>query len=201
MTSNAFSSHWAHFCAKPDGRSSGPRIMTKISRSSFLAKLGTIMLIGLLVSGPSVAQSASKIGFVDPVRLIEQAPQGVTALAALEEEFRSRDQDLKLRHGQIQDMEADLEKNILIMDATTAQARQREIENLKRRLARDQQEAREDYNLRRNEELAKLQALVREVIVELSRAGDYDLVVEQAVYVSEAVNITDLVLERLAQLP
>ena len=159
------------------------------------------MLIGLLVSGPSVAQSASKIGFVDPVRLIEQAPQGVTALAALEEEFRSRDQGLKLRHGQIQDMEADLEKNILIMDATTAQARQREIENLKRRLARDQQEAREDYNLRRNEELAKLQALVREVIVELARAGDYDLVVEQAVYVSEAVNITDLVLERLAQLP
>ena len=175
--------------------------MTRFSKVSFFAKMSAIAMTGLLVSGLSVAQSASKIGFVDPVRLIEQAPQGVTALAALEEEFRSRDQDLKSRHGQIQDMEADLEKNILIMDSTAAQARQREIENLKRRLARDQQEAREDYNLRRNEELAKLQALVREVIVELSRAGGYDLVVEQAVYVSEAVNITDLVLKRLAQLP
>ena len=175
--------------------------MTGFSRTAFFAKLGAIAIVGLLVSGPSIAQSAFKIGFVDPVRLIEQAPQGATALTALEDEFRSRDQDLKLRHGQIQDMEADLEKNILIMDATTAQARQREIENLKRRLARDQQEAREDYNLRRNEELARLQALVREVIVELARAGGYDLVVEQAVYVSEAVNITDLVLERLAQLP
>ena len=175
--------------------------MTRSSRSSFPAKLGVIALIAALVSGPSAAQSPSKIGFVDPVRLIEQAPQGVTALAALEEEFRSRDEDLESRHGQIQDMEADLEKNILIMDATSAQALQREIENLKRRLARDQQEAREDYNLRRNEELAKLQALVREVIVELARAGNYDLVVEQAVYVSDAVNITDLVLERLAQLP
>ena len=97
-------------------------------------------------------------------------------------------------------MEADLEKNILVMDATSAQARQREIESLKRRLVRSQQETREDYNLRRNEELAKLQTLVREVIVELARAGDYDLVVEQAVYVSEAINITDLVLERLAEL-
>jgi len=67
-------------------------------------------------------------------------------------------------------------------------------------LARSRQELREDYNLRRNEELAKLQTLVREVIVELARAGDYDLVVEQAVYVSEAINITDLVLERLAEL-
>ena len=175
--------------------------MTRFSKFSFFVKMSAIAMTGLLVSGLSFAQSVSKIGFVDPVRLIEQAPQGVTALAALEEEFRSRDQDLKLRHGQIQDMEADLEKNILIMDSTAAQARQREIENLKRRLARDQQEAREDYNLRRNEELAKLQALVREVIVELSRAGGYDLVVEQAVYVSEAVNITDLVLKRLAQLP
>ena len=175
--------------------------MTRFSKFSFFVKMSAIAMTGLLVSGLSFAQSVSKIGFVDPVRLIEQAPHGVTALATLEEEFRSRDQDLKSRHGQIQDMEADLEKNILIMDATAAQARQREIENLKRRLARDQQEAREDYNLRRNEELAKLQALVREVIVELSRAGGYDLVVEQAVYVSEAVNITDLVLERLAQLP
>ena len=98
-------------------------------------------------------------------------------------------------------MESDLEKNILIMDATSAQARQREIENLKRRLARDQQEAREDYNLRRNEELAKLQALVREVIVELARAGNYDLVVEQAVYVSDAVNMRTLFLNDWPNFP
>ena len=154
-----------------------------------------------LVSQAVVAQTPFKIGFVDPVRLIEQAPQGAKALANLEDEFRSRDEELKLHHGQIQEMEADLEKNILVIDATSAQARQREIENHKRRLARSQQEAREDYNLRRNEELARLQALVREVIVEIAKAGGYDLVVEQAVYVSDAINITDLVLDRLAELP
>ena len=153
-----------------------------------------------LVSSAANAQTAFKIGFVDPVRLIEQAPQGGNALAKLEDEFRSRDEELKVQHSEIQEMEAELEKNILVMDATSAQARQRDIENHKRRLARSQQEAREDYNLRRNEELAKLQALVREVIVEIARAGGFDLVVEQAVYVSDAINITDLVLERLAEL-
>ena len=175
--------------------------MPTFFRSSLPAILYAGAISFALLSTSSLAQSAVKIGFVDPVRLIEQAPQGATALAALEDEFRSRDEELKVRHGQIQAMEADLEKNILVMEATSAQARQREIENLKRRLARDQQEAREDYNLRRNEELAKLQALVREVIVELARTGEYDLVVEQAVYVSDAVNITDLVLDRLAELP
>jgi outer membrane protein len=98
-------------------------------------------------------------------------------------------------------MEADLEKNILVMDATDAQTRQREIENLKRRLARSQQEAREDYNLRRNEELAKLQTLVRQVIVDLARDQGFDLVVEQAVYVSDTVDITEQVLEVLQKLP
>lgn len=160
-----------------------------------------VLVTQALVSQVVVAQTPFKIGFVDPVRLIEQAPQGAKALANLENEFRSRDEELKLHHGQIQEMEADLEKNILVMDATSAQARQREIENHKRRLARSQQEAREDYNLRRNEELARLQALVREVIVEIAKAGGYDLVVEQAVYVSDAINITDLVLDRLAELP
>ena len=161
---------------------------------------GCTLGLFLSFSQPGLAQTTFKIGFVDPVRLIEQAPQGARALASLEDEFRSRDAELKQRHSQIQEMEADLEKNILVMDATSAQARQREIESLKRRLVRSQQETREDYNLRRNEELAKLQTLVREVIVELARAEDYDLVVEQAVYVSEAIDITDLVLERLAEL-
>ena len=168
----------------------------------FPVVVATLVLVTqVLVFPVASAQTDFKIGFVDPVRLIEQAPQGVKALASLEDEFRSRDQELKFHHDKIQEMEAELEKNILVMDATSAQARQRDIENHKRRLARSQQEAREDYNLRRNEELAKLQALVREVIVEIARAGAFDLVVEQAVYVSEAINITDLVLERLAELP
>jgi len=171
------------------------RIAQKVAFST------TICAVLLAVAPPVVGQATALIGFVDPVRLIEQAPQGARALKKLEIEFQSREGELKQLHTRIQDMESDLEKNILVIDANEAQSRQREIENLKRRLKRSQQEAREDYNLRRNEELGKLQTLVREVIVELAREAGYDLVIEQAVYVSDAVNLTDEVLERLAQLP
>ena len=167
----------------------------------FLKRISTAVLMMAVVLPTVSAQSATRIGFVDPVRLIEQAPQGAKALESLEDEFRTRDEELKNLHDRVQAMEADLEKNILVMDATDAQTRQREIENLKRRLARSQQEAREDYNLRRNEELAKLQTLVRQVIVDLARDRGFDLVVEQAVYVSDAVDITDQVLEVLEKLP
>jgi len=167
----------------------------------FMRRASTAVLLAAVLLPAVNAQSVTRIGFVDPVRLIEQAPQGAKALESLEDEFRTRDEELKNLHDRVQAMEADLEKNILVMDATDAQTRQREIENLKRRLARSQQEAREDYNLRRNEELAKLQTLVRQVIVDLARDRGFDLVVEQAVYVSDAVDITDQVLEVLEKLP
>ena len=167
----------------------------------FLKRISTAVLITAVVLPAVSAQSVTRIGFVDPVRLIEQAPQGAKALESLEDEFRTREEELKNLHDRVQTMEADLEKNILVMDATDAQTRQREIENLKRRLARSQQEAREDYNLRRNEELAKLQTLVRQVIVDLARDQGFDLVVEQAVYVSDTVDITEQVLEVLQKLP
>ena len=165
------------------------------------AKAAGLLLVLATLALPAHAQQATRIGFVDPVRLIEQAPQGARALKALETEFRARDDELKELNARIQEMEADLEKNSLVMDAATTLARQREIENLKRRLARSQQEAREDYNLRRNEELAKIQNLVRDVVVNLARERNFDLIVEQAVYVSEAVDLTNEVLDVLAKLP
>ncbi len=162
--------------------------------------LPILAIITLLVSAAH-AQQVVRIGFIDPVRLIEQAPQGGRALEQLEIEFQPSNESLMKQHNRIQGMEAELEKNILVISANDAQARQRELDNLKRRLKRSQQEAREDYNLRRNEEIGKLQTLVREVIVELAKEQGYDLIIEQAVYVSEAVNLTDEVLGRLAQLP
>jgi len=154
--------------------------------------LPILAVIALFVSAAH-AQQVVRIGFIDPVRLIEQAPQGGRALEQLEIEFQPSNESLMKQHNRVQEMEAELEKNILV--------RQREIDNLKRRLKRSQQEAREDYNLRRNEEIGKLQALVREIVVELAKEQGYDLIIEQAVYVSEAVNLTDEVLGRLAQLP
>jgi outer membrane protein len=160
-----------------------------------------ILAAVILFVSAANAQQVVRIGFIDPVRLIEQAPQGGRALEQLEIEFQPSNESLMKQLNRIQEMEAELEKNILVISASDSQLRQREIDNLKRRLKRSQQEAREDYNLRRNEERGKIQALVREIIFELAKEQGYDLIIEQAVYVSEAVNLTDEVLERLAQLP
>ena len=129
--------------------------------------------------------------------MLFRSPQGEKALRLLEQEFGPRDKVLIDLRENILNMERDLEKNRLVMQITETQKKQREIDVLKRKLKREQEEAREDYNLRRNEELGRLQRLVRETIVEIAKEEGFDLIVEQAVYVSGRINLTERVLERL----
>ncbi len=162
-------------------------------------QLFRLVIGGLLLAcfqQPVLAEDI-KIGFVDPVRLLELSPQGEKALRLLEQEFGPRDKVLIDLRENILNMERDLEKNRLVMQITETQKKQREIDVLKRKLKREQEEAREDYNLRRNEELGRLQRLVRETIVEIAKEEGFDLIVEQAVYVSGRINLTERVLERL----
>lgn len=164
-----------------------------------MKRLSRLTIAGLLlVCLPQILSAQDiRIGFVDPVRLLELSPQGEKALRLLEQEFGPRDKVLINLREKIRDMERDLEKNRLVMQIADTQKKQREIDALKRKLKREQEEAREDYNLRRNEELGRLQRLVRETIVEIAKEDGFDLIVEQAVYVSGRINLTERVLERL----
>ena len=65
-------------------------------------------------------------------------------------------------------------------------------------MRREQDEFREDLNLRRSQELSKLQQKVTEVIQALAKAEKYDLIVSDGViFAGERVDITDMILERL----
>ena len=156
------------------------------------------LAIALGVTNVGAAES-QKIGFVNAVSVLDRAPQAALALAGREKEFKPRDNELLELRDQIRVREAALEKNSLVMAASEIQIRQREINGLQRRLKRLKEEAREDYNFRRNEELAKLQRLVREVIIDIASEGGYVIVLEQAVYVDKSIDLTDKVLERMKQ--
>ena len=144
-------------------------------------------------------QHRIKIGFVNPVKLLELSPQGERALRLLEEEFRPRDQELIDLREKALALEVELDKNRLVLQASEIKKKQRAIDSIRRKIKRDQQEAREDYNIRRNEELAKLQRLVREMIVTIANEEDFDLIVEQAVYVNNRIDLTERVLQRLQE--
>lgn len=157
-----------------------------------------VFALGAASTRPAAAEL--KIGYVSAVKVIEQAPQGEAALKRLEDEFRPRDKELVEMQNKIKAIEVELEKNALVMKESDRRAKERDVLNLKRELKRATQEFREDYNLRRNEELAALQKVVYKAIVEIAKQEKYDLILhEGAIYAGERVDITDTILKKLGK--
>ena len=152
------------------------------------------------LASPLVAADI-KIGFVDPIVLIQSAPQSEAALQQLEQEFGPRNDEILELQNDIQVLEIELEKNALVWTEGEIQNARREIDTLQRRATRSQEEAREDYYLRRNEELARIQGIIRDVVVTIAKDEGFDLILETGVvYVSSRINLTNRILEELQEL-
>ena len=162
--------------------------------------LRAVLLLPLWFFPLALVAADFKIGYVNAVRVIEEAPQGVAALKKLESEFSQRDKELVALQSRIRQGEEELQKNAPTFKESDRRTREREILTLKRELKRATQEFREDYNLRRNEELAVLQQVVRKTILEIAKQDKYDLILhEGAVYASDSIDITEKVLRKLGK--
>jgi outer membrane protein len=156
-------------------------------------------ILGVLLLPASVAAADLKIGYVNAVKVIEEAPQGEAALKKLEAEFAPRDKKIVEMQNRLKQLEQDLEKNALLLKDSEHRSKEFEVISLKRDISRATQEFREDYNLRRNEELATLQKVVQKTINEIARQENYDLILESAVYAGPRADITDKILKKLGK--
>lgn len=163
-----------------------------------MPKSALFVLCAILMTG-TVAAAELKIGYVNAVKVIEEAPQGEAALKKLEAEFAPRDKQIVGMQNKLKQLEQDLEKNALVLKDAEHRSREFEIVALKRDLRRATQEFREDYNLRRNEELAALQKIVQKTIAEIARQENYDLILESAVYAGPRADITEKILKKLGK--
>ncbi|MFN2309489.1 MAG: OmpH family outer membrane protein [Gammaproteobacteria bacterium] len=156
------------------------------------------ILAALCLSLPALALAEVKVGFVNTVKLMEEAPQAKAAISKMEAEFAPREKELVALQRGIKQAEDKLAKDAAVMSDADRGKAERDLVSRKRDLKRSQDEFREDLNLRRNDELGRLQRSLYEAIVELAKADNYDLIVsEGVVYASTRIDITDAVLERL----
>ncbi len=161
--------------------------------------ISTFLSIALLfaVSAPAAAQDV-KIGVVNIQALIERIPQTQAALEGLEEEFAPRQRELVAKQKEYQDLVEKVQKDIQVMGETERRNAEKDLRDLGRDVTRIEAEIREDFNLRRNEELAKLQRSVLQEVQSFAQSEGYDLIVGEGVlYASAAVNITNAVLTRV----
>jgi outer membrane protein len=158
-------------------------------------QIGAIALFvpfAMLTAGTSAAQSGElKIGFVDHERVLREAAPAVKAQKRIEQEFSKRDQELQQLSKQLKGAQDALEKNGATLSDADRRNKEREFADLNREFQRKQREFREDLNQRRNEELASVLERENRAIGQIAEAEKFDLVLQEAVYRSPRIDITD----------
>ena len=147
---------------------------------------------------PTPRSPELKIGLVNTEKLLRESAPAQRAFKKLEREFAARQADVERIAKKFRDFSAAFEKEQLTLNDVDRRNKQRELEVMSRDLQRAQRELREDENLRRNEELAGLQERLQKTIQQIAESEKFDLILQEAVYVSNRIDITDRVLKALA---
>lgn len=164
----------------------------------FLTGLITIVLLG--AATVAVADDL-KVGVVNIPKLMEQSPQAQSASKVLEKRFAPREAELTDQREAIRKLEEQLERDGDVMAASRRAELEKEIRDRTRDFKRSSDDFKEDLNIARNEELAKLQRQVLQAIIEISKQEKYDLVLtDSVIYASQRVDFTGKVLEKLQEL-
>jgi outer membrane protein len=157
------------------------------------------LFMSVLAFGAFAAESDIKVGFVNGQRVINESPQAAKAKKKLEKEFEKRDQDLQKMAKQVQTVQENLEKNGLTMSESDRRNKEREFNDNNREFQRRQREFREDLNLRQNEEMAAIYERVNKVIKQVAESEKYDIILQEAVYVSPRIDLTEKVIKALLE--
>ncbi len=167
--------------------------------------LAAAAMLGVLVLEAFVAQSAvaqttaaTKIGYVDMKRLLDNAPQVVAGREKLSKEFQPRDASLKADEKRLDELRERQQKEGATVATTDADTQKREIDALDRSIKRNREAMRNDLKSRSDQELDKSWREINDAVVAFAREQGYDIIVPSpVVYASARVDITDQVLDRL----
>jgi len=173
-----------------------------VSRNAGAASkiVGRLLALAALLALPAavLAQTGTKVGYVDLKRLLDEAPQMVESRGRLEREFAPRDTALKAEEAKLATLKQKFDRDASIMSKDDADARKREIEALDRANKRTREELRNELNSRAGAERDRTWQQIQNVAVEYARAQGFDLIVPgPVIYFSPAIDITEAVLQRL----
>ncbi len=149
-----------------------------------------------LVSAPVLAQE-SKIGFINYQRITTESAPAKQAQAKMEQDFSKRQKELTEQQTLLRSLQEKYERDAPALSESQRLAKQKEFAETGRDFQRKQREFQEDLSGRRNEELQQLLDKATKAVKQVAEAEKYDVVIQEAVYISAKHDITDKVLKIL----
>ncbi|MDC7718843.1 OmpH family outer membrane protein [Vogesella sp. DC21W] len=152
-------------------------------------------VLPLLLATTFTTAAEMKIGYVNTERVYREAAPALNAQKKLEREFASREAELKKLAARGKELELQLAKGK--PSDSERRAMERELASVDREYQAKSRDFREDLNQRRNEEFAAVQERANRVIKQLAEREQFDLILQDVVYVSGKMDITPKVLKEL----
>jgi outer membrane protein len=157
-----------------------------------------LLLTAALAAAPALHAAELKIGYVNFGRLLEESPQAKTAQQSLEGEFMPRQREVAAQQKSLEEKRDRLKREAAVMSEPDRVRSEREVRDLELSVTRRFNELQEDLNLRRNEEVGRMQRALLQEVQSYARANGYQLVVSEGVlYAAEVVDITPQVVAAL----
>jgi outer membrane protein len=153
--------------------------------------------VALALAAPVAQAQELKIGYVNSDRVLRDAAPAKAAQAKLEAEFGKREKELNDAANKVKTAADKLDKDAPTLSEAERGRRQRELVEQDRDIQRKRREFQEDLNQRKNEELAAVVERANKVIKQIYEQEKYDLVLQDAVFASTRVDITDKVIKLL----
>ena len=173
----------------------------------------TALMLGIAALTAQVQAQEFRIGFVNTDRIFKEATSAKAAQTKLEQEFSKREKELVDLGASLKNFNDKLEREGPTLSDSQRATRQKQLVDQDRDFQRKRREFQEDLNQRRNEELAgvlqedlnarkneELQMVLERanrVVKQVAEAEKYDLVIQEAVYISPKHDITDKVIKAL----
>lgn len=170
-------------------------------RSTAAILASCLMPLALAAATVSAQAQELKIGFVNTERILRDSAPAKASQQKLEQEFAKREKSIQDSATKLKELSEKLERDAAVMPESERSKRQREAAELERDVQRRQREFREDLNQRRNEELAAVIERANRAIRQIAEAEKYDVILQEAVFASPRIDITEKVLRTLNTAP
>ena len=157
----------------------------------------TIVAASLLAGLSFSAFADFKAGFVNTDRVFREANAAKTAQTRLEQEFSKREKELIALRDNLKRGSDAFERDAPTMSESQRVTKQRDLVEQDREFQSKSREFQEDLGNRKNEELAKVLDQANKIVQQVAEAEQYDVILQEAVYVNPKHDITDKVIKAL----
>ncbi|HBZ58322.1 MAG TPA: hypothetical protein DEO49_04130 [Sutterella sp.] len=157
-------------------------------------------LIAMIASAAICTGAAAadfKVGVVNPGRVLSESAPAIAAQKKLQSYFKAREDELNRAVRDFRTRAQNFEKNSAAMSESERLKQRQDLAERERDISRRQRALLEERNQRANEESQIILSRANRIIQDLARRQNYDLILQEAVYVNPKIDLTNEVIRQL----